>query len=207
MDDRTTDEPDPTPRRRSPWAWLRWFDPERRPGFWPQQWELTRRTLHLFAAEFVLVAASLALLPIRVGNEGAEELSREDFVLLAVVIPIVEELVFRWLPNALVSLVVWIHSPTARNRPRGEPRPMRWWLGIPVAVGFALLHNLTDDPAVTGLELAPGQTLSFESLPLPQLALGLFLWNVVRRFGLRQAIFCHALHNAIAVGLGTLGGD
>lgn len=95
------------------------------------------------------------------------------FLLIAVVVPVVEELIFRGIP-LLLRLGL------------GRVLPAAWLgrvslvLGILSAVVFAGAHNLV-----------PG------TLPLPQLWLGLLAWHAASTRGLRYSMLLHGLNNAV----------
>ncbi|GHG00980.1 hypothetical protein GCM10017783_11460 [Deinococcus piscis] len=101
-------------------------------------------------------------------------------LLLAVVVPVIEELIFRGIP-LLLRLGLW------RALPARHHRAVTLVLGLVSAVVFAQAHNLV-----------PG------TLPLPQLWLGLLTWYAASTRGLRYSMLLHGLNNAVVVALVSL---
>ncbi|MFC6616940.1 CPBP family intramembrane glutamic endopeptidase [Deinococcus radiophilus] len=95
------------------------------------------------------------------------------FLLLAVAVPIAEELIFRGVP-LLLRLGV------QRVLPQTSWRVVSAVIGVGSAVVFARMHNLI-----------PG------TLPLPQLWLGLLAWHAASTRGLRYSMLLHGLNNAV----------
>lgn len=63
-------------------------------------------------------------------------------------------------------------------------RGMQWGFGIPIAGIFALAHNVTPTSFDT------------EHLPVPQFLGGVFLWYLMRTYGITHAVTGHAAYNA-----------
>lgn len=98
-------------------------------------------------------------------------------LLLAVLVPVLEELIFRGIP-LLLRLGLW------RVLPARYHRAVTLAVGLGAAVIFARSHNLL-----------PG------TLPLPQLWLGLLTWHAASTRGLRYSMLLHGLNNAVVVAL------
>lgn len=94
-------------------------------------------------------------------------------VLLAVLVPIVEESLFRGIPLLL-------RLGLGRVLPAAWHRTISLVIGVVSAVVFASAHNLV-----------PG------TLPLPQLWLGLLAWHAASTRGLRYSMLLHGLNNAV----------
>ncbi|ADY26683.1 Abortive infection protein [Deinococcus proteolyticus MRP] len=98
-------------------------------------------------------------------------------LLLTVVVPVTEELIFRGIPLLL-------RLGLLRVVPPGWARGLSLGIGLVSAVVFASVHNLM-----------PG------TLPLPQLWLGLLTWHAASTRGLRYSMLLHGLNNAVVVSL------
>lgn len=91
-----------------------------------------------------------------------------------VIIPILEELAFRFIPSALID-----------GKERGQ---IRWDVGLTSSAIFALIHTVAhpeDDKF----------TVSLTRLPLEQFILGSFCWYLQRKGGTLHAIGAHLLYN------------
>ena len=88
----------------------------------------------------------------------------------------------------------------ALRRKQGQ----RWALGVPMSVGFALMHNLKREAAQDTVELLAGFHLDTSVLPAAQFLFGLLLWDLMRRHGWWAATLSHMLHNLILVGFALL---
>lgn len=114
--------------------------------------------------------------------------------LLAVgVLPFLEELCFRFLPSRLLDLVT------------RKPQRAWWSLGILIAIGFGLAHNLEDEAGASTLRLFEGTHLDLASVPVTQMISGVFYWTLVRRWGFGACLLAHSYHNALALTLTSLG--
>lgn len=90
--------------------------------------------------------------------------------------PILEEVIFRALPSALLDN-------------RGQ-HGLAWGAGIPISALFTLAHNLVPD------KTKPlGVTFDCSSVSLPTFASGLVLWYLQRTAGVDAAIVAHMANN------------
>lgn len=193
------DTPPPKPARETriaPW-FVRVFHARPAESFGQQFAEVARRTLWVLGLEFVL-GGFLFAFGVGVGNAGKDELSDlvdhgwlHSMALGAVLLPVVEEFVFRWLPS-------WLSDAFAGR----SDRP-RWALGLPLVLLFAAMHNLRVNDAAPAAGWALGAGLSFDTStwPLPQFTFGLLAWDLVRRYGPWASGFAHVLHNAVVLSL------
>lgn len=186
MIDPSSDSPPPLPQR--PWI-VRMLGPRPAENFGAQCGEVIRRTAWIVLCEILLLVA-LTQLGVPAGNAGAEEISqlmrrgRLTMIAIGVVLmPTLEEIVFRWLPSVLSDRVL--------RRKQGQ----RWRLGIPMAITFALMHNLAHDPGQSTIPLAFGFYFSTAMVPASQFLFGLLTWDLIRRYGLWASAFSHMLHN------------
>lgn len=101
-------------------------------------------------------------------------------VLLA---PLLEELFFRGIPMLLMRL-----TTKAETRVR-----LIVWIvfGLASAVIFSSMHGLKQ------IGTPPHMRTVFQTLPLPQLVLGLWLWRVATQRGLQYSMLLHATFNLI----------
>lgn len=100
-----------------------------------------------------------------------------------IIAPYIEEGLFRFFPSEVLVGRKGINS-----------RKRRWDVGIPVALLFALSHNIKRDYIQNKLEV-----LSFEKqIPLPQFISGIFYWYMMREKGFSHAVFAHRSTNADA---------
>lgn len=159
--------------------------------------EVARRTLWVLGLEFALGGLLIAF-GVGVGNASADELDDlvgrgwlHSMAMGAVLLPVVEEFAFRWLPS-------WLSDAFAGR----SDRP-RWALGLPMVLLFAALHNLRVNDGATTVGWALGAGLSFDTStwPLPQFTFGLLAWDLVRRYGPWASGFAHVLHNAVVLSL------
>jgi len=98
--------------------------------------------------------------------------------------PLIEELIFReGLPKGLEKLL----KPL---RPKDED-DLNWKLGIPLAVLFALIHNVDSDQKEEKVTLK----IQTDTIPLGQFLGGVFLWYLRRKKGFDHALLGHAVHN------------
>jgi hypothetical protein len=149
----------------------------------------TLRVVILVDLAIVLVSALLLAAGVPVGSQPYpwpfEPGPALDLALTVLLVPLVEELVFHALPSWTADRVTGV---------KGGPR---WGLGVVLAVVFALAHTLVAEPTIRSLALAPDVHVSFERLPLPQVAFGLLFWHLMRRHGFGYACLGHALTNGL----------
>jgi membrane protease YdiL (CAAX protease family) len=184
--------PPPTPRR----FWLaRMILPTPAETFGGQCIEILLRTALILPCELGLLGF-LWYLGIPAGNASAQEIEemarRGAPYLLAVggvIGPAVEELCFRWLPSQLSDVVL--------RRKTGS----RWWLGVSMAVLFALMHNLDTEASDKSIQLFNGLYFNTGMVPASQFLLALLLWDLMRRYGLWASAFSHMLHNFVFLSL------
>jgi len=178
---------------RPPWI-VRMLGPRPAATFGAQLGEVVRRTLWLLPVEFGLILA-LTAIGINVGNAGAQEiddmLERGPAYFLAlgaVIVPVLEELMFRLLPSAISDGIL--------RRKHGQ----RWVLGFATALAFALAHNLSTEGGEHAIALTQNLYL-YLSVPVSQFVFGLLLWDLMRRYGLWASAFSHMLHNFVFLSL------
>lgn len=194
------------------------LNPKQRDTVFAQAIEIAKGTALLLAAEVAVVSAFSAI-GLQAGN--AEGQSIEDdllgsplqsFAMFALLIPAMEEIGCRWLPSKMSDWGAKIISSCSHamlpeevankvDSMVGDKNSKRWFLGAAMAVPFALLHNITEDPNAVGISLGEGLTLSTTDIPLPQFMFGLFAWNLMRKFGLGASLFSHVLSNSVALGV------
>jgi membrane protease YdiL (CAAX protease family) len=181
------------PRR----SWLAWtIGPRPADTFGEQFGEVVRRTAWILPFEWLVIGALIAA-GVGVGNAGAAEIDalmeRGPLYFLAVgavLAPAIEEALFRGLPS--------LFSDWFLRRKDGA----RWVLGVVCALSFALVHNLAREPGAASVRLVEGYYFDCATVPAPQFAFGLLLWDLVRRYGLWASSFSHMLHNFVLLTLG-----
>lgn len=92
---------------------------------------------------------------------------------LVLSIPVVEEIIFRGLPNLFLN---------------DKSNKLHWRVGVSQALLFSLGHNLTFDDK---------DKLSFmtNAFPIPQFIAGLYLWKVSRERGFLHSTLAHIAFN------------
>lgn len=143
--------------------------------------------------------ATLEKIGIPYGNKGldAEVITKQmkekpGFLFFRAVIlgPAVEEYAFRYLI-----------SRTFLGNTRG---PMRWDIGLPSAVFFSLVHNLSTKVEADKIDKFPFiKKISFNadyhiSVPISQFLTGVYCWYAMRKKGIAHAIFGHSAFNSMA---------
>lgn len=92
------------------------------------------------------------------------------FLLMIVIAPLLEEIVFRIIPSAMLSKFT---------------DDICWTMGVITSILFALLHGM----AVSGNKL---------HVPIGQFFVGMMLWYIVRVYGFEWAFLSHAMFNGFA---------
>lgn len=104
--------------------------------------------------------------------------------------PFVEEILTRLIPSALID------ANTTNND------KYQWGVGIPTAVLFALMHNVSD---VGGQKETKLKFTSLnEFIPVPQFISGIFYWYMMREKGFNHAVLAHATQNATIISIAEL---
>ena len=158
----------------------------------PWRFSLTRREfINSLGTTGILLAINIATAPIAssvgipTGNESysSEEGQRlfenpvKGFILGSIVSPLSEEVLFRASPNMVFAY---------------GSEGMRWDVGIPSAMLFALAHNLKGNGFYpTGVYTS--------RLPLAQFFGGLLHWKLERDGGLVNTVIPHSAYNTIAL--------
>jgi hypothetical protein len=112
---------------------------------------------------------------------------------LAIEAAVLEELVFRWL---LFSLVLWLAARAWRSRPPSPGRGAVWTANLVSAAAFAAVHL----PA--WLAVVEPSTVLVTSVLALNLAPGLVLGEIFRRWGIEAAIAAHLAGDLVVQGLG-----
>lgn len=150
-----------------------------------------RDTSLLMTSEFIS-APILSALKIPVGNalldgETMDKIMKMPYLKMTLlfggVSPVLEETLFRALPNFLF----WECSKNDN-----------WQLGLPVSILFALYHNITTD------KLNGRLTIAKNKIPLYQFINGLFFWKMIRERGFPHAVAAHGTINTIALSIGKI---
>ncbi|GEM_PF-3477148 len=125
---------------------------------------------------------------IKTGNPNHKELAKlleEMPVIMPIVIggllPAIEEILLRYLPNLLVQ----------------NEKGMAWKAGIPTNVIFALLHMRSTDESGR-------KYFKTDTIPIDIFLHGLFLWYLMRERGIDHSILSHITHNSTAIVLSKL---
>jgi membrane protease YdiL (CAAX protease family) len=126
-------------------------------------------------------------------SQGVDQLLSRNplfFVALAVIVaPVMEEAIFRGFPSLVMR---------AATRPESSARHVVWLLfGLASSLLFAAMHGVKSNAA--GMA-----SIAFQTLPVPQLAVGLWAWHVATLRGLRYSMLLHATFNGLAVLLALL---
>ena len=127
------------------------------------------------------------LMPSKDQSNGVENLIAASparlFFAAVIVAPLLEELIFRGIPMLLMRL-----STKAETRAR-----FVFWIvfGIASAVLFSSMHGLKQ------VGVPPHLRTVFQTLPLPQLVLGLWLWRVATQRGLQYSMLLHGTFNLV----------
>lgn len=143
-----------------------------------------KETNVLLAAEF-FTSFILEKFGIKSGISGSEEIGkfiRENSLPtiigeMGIFVPVLEEIIFRLSPSALLSFF-------------GQ-KGSQWKFGIPISAIFAACH---------GLKTPEGNV----KIPLPQLASGLYLWKLIRERGFLHASLSHSTVNTEIVALAKI---
>ncbi len=136
----------------------------------------------------IFVAAEMVSVPLvvgsglNVGNAGYDEEavanSRKNpvttFVLEDVMAPILEEALFRGIPDALAG-----------------QEGIQWKWGLPATLLFGFLHNYVPDKE-------KNYYFNTSIFPLYQLMSGAFNWVLTRKRGLPHAMLAHSVNNSAA---------
>lgn len=116
-------------------------------------------------------------------TQAKDLLSKFDLKLITldtVLLPIIEETVFRLYPSALL----------------GKGGGNHWDVGIPTSALFALIHNFNQKDKIR---------LQFQnSIPISEFIGGLFYWYLVRERGFPHSVFAHTLGNSGRLAIGSL---
>jgi membrane protease YdiL (CAAX protease family) len=105
--------------------------------------------------------------------------------------PIVEELIFRFVPSLSSDLLL--------RRKHGG----RWVLGVFMSVAFAFAHNLSAEGGEDLIRLTEHVHL-YRSIPASQFVFGLLLWDFMRRYGVWACTLSHMLHNFVFLSIAYL---
>ena len=137
-------------------------------------------------------------------------------VLLAGIVPVIEETMFRYTPNLCLNgsqmafqAIKRALSKDHQNQADAEPLGCtgflkrffygdgspQWGAAMLSATTFALAHSVD-------VNAAGEMFYNSNFLPVPQLILGLVFWNLMRHKGIHHAILAHMMVNSIAV-IGT----
>ena len=142
------------------------------------------------AAETVAITllGRLGIKTEQIGNAGEQMLTQrlkkspiETTIEAAVIMPILEELFFRQLPQYALK------KSDERDAAQGKNKSLRMDVGIPLSAIFATGHNFTS------------KGFSTDYIPLPQFTGALFYWYLIRRRGLNHSILAHVEQNTISV--------
>jgi len=149
----------------------------------------------MLAQSLLMVAKVLAVsifkkLKIEHGNKTLSEKELIDYLKAkpieliiegGVLLPVVEEAIFRALPSSLID---------------NKNKSHRWDIGIPTSLIFALAHNIGVDEF---------EELEFKkSVPIAQFMGGLFYWYLMREKGYSHAVLAHSMNNIIPISIGAL---
>lgn len=120
-----------------------------------------------------------------VQTQGVNQMLRGNlivfFALAVIVFPVMEEAIFRGLPNLVMRL---------STRPETRLRFVLWLLfGLASSLLFAALHGMRQ------IGVPPHARFAFQTLPVPQLLMGLWAWRVATLRGLRYSMLLHATFN------------
>ncbi len=145
--------------------------------------------LLMFLANATVVGLTLAhanfFLQSEAQTQGVDQMLRGNllgfFALAVVIFPVMEEAIFRGLPSLLMRLT---------TKPETRARLVLWLLfGLASSLLFASLHGLKQIGAPTH------ESFVFQTLPVPQLLMGLWAWRVATLRGLRYSMLLHATFN------------
>ncbi len=103
----------------------------------------------------------------------------EEFLDIAVLGPLAEELVFRATPSGITSAVF------------NDKNNKAWGVGITTSAIFAAVHNLKDVDGKT--------TFVTNSIPITQFMGGIFYWYLIRERGFSHSIMAHSMNNTVGV--------
>lgn len=119
-------------------------------------------------------------------TETVFRLVREDplgtFFLGSFVGPVAEEVAFRIMPSFALSQL----------SKEGD----MWRVGIPSSLIFASLHSLEGDEN--------GQISGFNSVPIQESGVGMFLWKLARQRGYLHPLLAHSILNSMSLTLGFI---
>lgn len=134
---------------------------------------LTACATLIVASILMVLGDFLAKIKCTYGAHGTVPVSSVlRIVISCLIIPYLEELVFRLAPS------LYLPGPSAH-----------WQVGLTISLFFAYVHNLQSD----------GEYLYFHvtSLPILQFCLGCYCWYLMREFGLWDAGLAHAIYNTV----------